>query len=144
MGLVTIRNSQIISLDSNIFIRALDDEGPLGSKARDLLEYLKQIQPKIFISTIVLEEFLVKVFKQQRQSQINYILDFLTLDGLVGILDINKEVAIMAAKIRAKYAVKAPDAIHLASAIVSGADLFITTDKKIPRKVEDLRVLVLP
>lgn len=143
MGLIPIRSSQTISLDSNIFIRALDDNGPLGNQARILLKHIKQIKPRISISTILLEEFFVKVFKQKRESEINYIMDFLTLGGLVSVLDIDKEIAIMAAKIRARYGIKAPDAIHLASAISGGAKFFITTDKRLSREVAGLKVVVL-
>lgn len=142
MGL-TIRRSQIISLDSNIFIRALDDHSPLGDQARALLEHIKQVKPRISISTILLEEFFVKVFKENRQQESDYIMDLLTIGGLVTIFDINKEIAVLAAKIRAEYSVKAPDAFHLASALVSGAKVFITTDRRIPRKINDLKVIVL-
>lgn len=144
MGLIlSIRNLDTISLDSNIFIRALDDKGVLGDQARIFLEQIKQIKPKIFISTILLEEFFVKVFKQKRQSQLPFILDFLTLGQLVNILDINQEIAIEAARLRAKYGIKAPDAIHLASAISAGANIFITTDRRMPRKIKSLKILVL-
>lgn len=143
MGLIPLKSSQIISLDSNIFIRALDDKGPLGDQARNLLEHIKQIRPGISISTILLEEFFVKVFKQKRESKLDYIMDFLTLGGLVSILEIDKQIAIMAAKIRAKYGIKAPDALHLASAIQSGARFFMTTDRRLPRAVEGLKIIVL-
>lgn len=144
MGLaIFIKGSHTISLDSNIFIRALDDKSSLGDSVRILLEHIKQVQPRIFISTILLEEFLVKVFKQKRELELAYIMDFLTLGGLVSILDINKEIAITAAKLRAKYSIKAPDAIHLASAILAGANIFITTDRKIPKKIDHLKVMVL-
>lgn len=144
MGLaISIRSSQAISLDSNIFIRALDDLGSLGDQARALLEHIKQVSPKIYISTILLEEFFVKVFKEKRESELVYIMDFLTLGGLITILDMNKEIAIMAAKVRSDYDIKAPDAIHLASAINAGANVFITTDKRLPRKIGNLTVKVL-
>lgn len=144
MGLaISIRSSQAISLDSNIFIRALDDLGSLGDQARALLEHIKQVSPKIYISTILLEEFFVKVFKEKRESELVYIMDFLTLGGLITILDMNKEIAIMAAKVRSDYGIKAPDAIHLASAINAGANVFITTDKRLPRKIGNLTVKVL-
>ncbi len=133
----------VIALDSNIFIRALDDPGSLGEKSRTFLEKLRQTTPKVFISVMVLEEFFVKVYKQSRAADSNNILDFITMGGLVQLVDINRQIALLAAKIRADYNIKAPDAIHLASAIESGARVFITTDKRLPRKVGKLTIEIL-
>ena len=133
----------IVALDSNIFIRALDDLGALGDQSRVLLENLKQSQQSICISVMVLEEFFVKVYKQKRVEDLDSILDFITLGGLIKLVDVNKDIALLAAKIRAEYKVKAPDAIHLASAIHAGAKRFVTTDRRIPSNIKSLKVIVL-
>ncbi len=133
----------VIALDSNVFIRALDDPGPLGEKSRTFLEKLRQATSKVFISVMVLEEFFVKVYKTGKDKDFNRILDFITMGGLVQLVDVNRQIALLAAKIRADYNIKAPDAIHLASAIESGAKVFITTDKRLPRKVGKLTVEIL-
>lgn len=133
----------VIALDSNIFIRSLDDPGSLGEKSRNLLEDLRQTAPKVFISVMVLEEFFVKVYKQGRAADLNNILDFITMGGLATLVDVNRQIALLAAKIRADYNIKAPDAIHLASVIESGAKVFITTDKRLPRKIGKLTIKVL-
>ncbi len=133
----------VIALDSNIFIRAIDDPGVLGEKSRNLLEDLRENSSKIIISVMVLEEFFVKVYKRGREKDFDEILDFIQMGGLVQMVDVNKQIALLAAKIRADYNVKAPDAIHLASATESGAKVFFTTDKRIPRKVGKLTVKIL-
>lgn len=133
----------VIALDSNIFIRAIDDLGPLGEKARNLLEDLRPAASKVFISVMVLEEFFVKVYKKGREKDIDNILDFITMGGLVQLVDVNRQIALLAARIRAEYSIKAPDAIHIASAIESGAREFITTDRRIPKKIGTLKIVVL-
>lgn len=133
----------VVALDSNIFIRALDDPGLLGEKSRRLLEDLRQKSQKIFISVIVLEEFFVRVYKENREKDFDNILDFLTLGGLIQVVDVSRKIALLTAKIRADYRIKAPDALHLASAIESGAKEFITTDRRLPGKVGKLTVKVL-
>lgn len=133
----------VIALDSNILIRALDDPGPLGEKSRIFIKGLKEKTPTVFISVMVLEEFFVKVYKTGREKDLDSILEFITLGGLAQLIDVNKPIALLSAKIRAKYSVKAPDALHLASAIESEAKVFITTDKKLPRKIGKLTVKVL-
>ena len=48
-----------------------------------------------------------------------------------------------AAQIRAKYSgIKAMDALQLASAIISGCDVFLTNDKQL-RQVEEIPVLLV-
>lgn len=55
---------------------------------------------------------------------------------------ISENIAIEAASIRARYRINTPDALHIASAIVSGCDAFLTNDHKL-RVVQELNVLVL-
>ncbi len=133
----------LIALDSNIFIRALDDPGPLGEKSRTFLKDLRETTPTVFISVMILEEFFVKVYKTGREKDLDSILDFIILGGLAQLVDVNKQIALLAAKIRAQYNIKAPDAIHLASAIESGAKVFITTDRRLPKKIGKLIVKIL-
>lgn len=133
----------VVALDSNIFIRALDDPGFLGEQSRDLLEDFRQSLQKTAISVIVLEEFFVKVYREKREKDLESILEFITLDGLVQLVDVTRQIALLAAKIRSQYNIKAPDALHLASAIDVGAKVFITTDKKLPRKIGKLTIRVL-
>lgn len=139
----SMRKSSTIALDSNIFIRALDDPDSLGAEARSLLENIRETSPNVSISVMVLEEFFVRVYKQKREKDLDNILDFITMGGLVTLVDVNKQIALLAAKIRALYNVKAPDAVHLASAIEVGAKVFITTDKRLPRKIGKLVIKVL-
>lgn len=144
MGINSLRSSQTISLDTNIFIRALDDSTHLGDKARELIIEIKETAPRVFISTILLEEFFVRVYKDKQDKEETNILDFLTIGGLGTFVNMDRQVALLAAKIRADYSsLRSPDAIHLASAISAGANTFITTDKRIPRKIGKLRVEIL-
>lgn len=133
----------VIALDSNIFIRALDDPGPLGRKAIETLEDIKKTTSTVFISVMVLEEFFVKVYKEGKERDSKDILEFINMEGLVQLIDVNKEIALLAAKIRADFNIKAPDALHLASAIEAGAKTFITTDKRMPKKIGKLQIRIL-
>lgn len=92
---------------------------------------------------MVVEEFFVKVYKSGREKELESILDFITLGGLAKLVDVNKQIALLAAKIRADYRIQAPDAIYLASAIEAGAKVFITTDKRLPKKVGKITVKIL-
>lgn len=144
LGMINLKSKQKIALDTNIFICALNKN---DSRHIVCLEILKQINPKdinAFISALVLEEFFIRIYKQNQVQNIPYLLDFITVGRIITILDINSKIALKAGELRAEYAtLKTPDAIHLASAIICGASLFITADKKLPRKIGKLKVKVL-
>ena len=58
------------------------------------------------------------------------------------LVPITAKVAIEAANIRARYGNNTPDALHIASALLSGCDAFLTNDHKL-RVVQEPNVLVL-
>lgn len=133
-----------IGLDTNIFILAYDKKTPKGDRARELLQKNKEANSKIFISVIVIEEFLVRIYKEELEKDILKYEDFITAGGFITVVDVNRQIARTAAKIRAEYpSLRTPDAIHLASAISAGVNTFITTDKRIPGKIGKLTVKVL-
>ncbi|MBI2020680.1 PIN domain-containing protein [Candidatus Daviesbacteria bacterium] len=141
---IDLKSSKIISLDTNIFIRALDDSTNLGDRARELIAEIRETVTKVFISTILLEEFFVRVYKEKLEKEEADILDFLTIGGLGTFVNMDQRIALLAAKIRADYpSVKGPDAIHLASAIEVGAKIFITTDRRLPQKIGKLTIQIL-
>lgn len=142
--MINISNLQKVALDTNIFICALNLKDSRQETSLSILEEIKKKQLTASISVLVLEEFFIRIHKQSRQKEISSLLDFITIDRLLAILDVNREIALLAAKLRAEYpSLRAPDAIHLASAINSGADIFITTDKRLPRKIGKLTIRVL-
>ncbi|MEN8253685.1 MAG: type II toxin-antitoxin system VapC family toxin [Patescibacteria group bacterium] len=54
----------------------------------------------------------------------------------------NYEISEIAAKLRRKYEVAAPDALQIATAISAGAEEFITNDKKL-LKIKEIKVVLL-
>lgn len=145
MGLInTISPSKIITLDTNIFVYAYQKSDAKGDKARKLLAKIKEVEALTFISVITIEEFLVRIYKQKLEKDIELYENFLTAGGLIIVVDINRAIARTAAKLRAAYpSLRTPDALHLASAISSDADIFITTDRRLPRKIDKLSIQIL-
>lgn len=141
-GMINLKFKQKIALDTNIFICALNIKDLRHKICLNILEQIDQKNISAFIFTMVLEEFFTKIYKLNKQG-IDYFLDFFVMKGKVMVVDINKDVALKAAKIRAQFNLKAPDALHLASALESGARIFITTDRKLPRKIGKLTINLL-
>lgn len=53
---------------------------------------------------------------------------------------LDNKTCITGAELRAKYGLRTPDAIHIATAIVEDADIFFTADKEI-KKVEEIKIV---
>jgi predicted nucleic acid-binding protein len=93
-------------------------------------------------SVITLTEVLVHPFRQNNArlgDEYRTLLltsrDFLTLP-------INAAIAEQAANLRARYGLRTPDALQIATALAAGCAAFLTNDTRLQR-VTELRVLVL-
>jgi predicted nucleic acid-binding protein len=53
--------------------------------------------------------------------------------AITEIVALSREVMDRATAIRAQYGFKTPDAIHLAAAVISGCDVFLTNDHRLDR-----------
>ena len=93
-------------------------------------------------STITLTETLVQPYLHgdtQLQQQYR---DLLLRSDNFQVLPITSGAAERAAELRARYALRTPDALQVAVALASGCEAFLTNDSKL-RRITDLRVLVL-
>ena len=60
----------------------------------------------------------------------------------LAVLDVDMEIMEKMSDLRAKYGFRIPDAIHLATALLNGAQAFVTNDAQL-KQVAELDVLVL-
>ncbi len=132
-----------VAIDTNIFIYAIEDQTVLGRKARQVLDQVKLQKIEAFTSVLTIEEIMVKVFKEGGEAKIPLYLEYISGAGLITIREITKTVALQAAKLRAKYNLRTPDALQLATAIVCKVDTFITADKHFPKNIIEIRIEVL-
>jgi predicted nucleic acid-binding protein len=57
-------------------------------------------------------------------------------------MEISNEISEIAARLRAKHAIKSPDALQIATGLYYGADKFLTNDVML-RKVNEIEILIL-
>lgn len=144
MGLNSITSKTTLALDTNVFINAYEKSDKLGESARDIFEKISHFNPKVTISVLVLEEFLIKIYKKGLEKDIEQYENFINGDGRFMLIDVTQDIAKLAAKIRADYpTIKAPDAIHIASALEAKAKIFITTDRRLPKRIGKLEIKIL-
>lgn len=133
---------QIVGIDTGIFVYLLEHH----PKYLDIVEtYFRQIQAghiaAVFASIGIIE--LLTGPKQLGQYDIAHqYRDLLGGFPNLNIIDLNESVIDLSSDLRAQYHLSTPDAIHLASAIYSGADKFITNDKAL-KKVKEIKVVLL-
>jgi predicted nucleic acid-binding protein len=94
------------------------------------------------VSTLAILEVLTGAYRRRDEKLADRYRElFLNTAGVV-VVPLDSVIASEAARIRVRYHITTPDAIHLATALVSGAPAFLTTDRRLSRVREiDVKVV---
>lgn len=114
-------------LDASSLIYAVESptQFPLLS---DLFAEVQLGKVHLVASTILLSEVLVLPIKSgNRTLEREYRMLLAPSDALT-IIPVDEAVAIRAAQLRAEFGFRLPDAIHIATGLIAGCDLFLTGD----------------
>lgn len=91
---------------------------------------------QIVTSTITIEEYLVFPYSSGKMEFVDNFKRFIKYMN-IEVVNIDSNIADKGARIRAQYKkFKAMDALQIASAIVSGCDMFFTNDKQLRQEKE--------
>ena len=93
-------------------------------------------------STLTVTEVLVKPLQLGDLLVVNAYKTLLYETNIVQVHMITTDIAESAADIRVRYNIKTPDALHIATAINTQCDVFVTNDSQLLR-IKELRVVVL-
>lgn len=94
------------------------------------------------VSVVALSEVLAGAYQWDRRDLEQQYKNILTGSRNLELVNVTPDVADDAARLRAQYRLRLPDALHLASALISGAEFLITNDAHF-RNVTELRILLL-
>lgn len=131
-----------MGLDSSIFIYQIDDNPTYSSLTQSIFVWLQSPQHTGVTSSITWTEILVPAYRASDWRRIDrYIGLFATYPHLDWVAP-DLTIADLAARIRAQHRLKTPDAIQAATAMASGATLFVTNDRAF-RKVPGFESLLL-
>ena len=134
--------TQLVAFDTAPFIYFLQDYPKLAQSARMWFQPLISGEGNGVCSTLVLTELLTGFRKKRDRAGERTAQAFLAGTSNLRVIDVTQVIADRAATLRAKYGLRTPDAIHLATAIESGAKKFVTADRRLS-KVKGVRVTVL-
>ena len=139
-----IFESHRIALDANIFILAIEANQDFPIAAA-FFERLKSKSRTVVTSVLTLLEATVPLFRLKASvAQITEYVDFVNGYGKIQIIPVDGEVAVKAAQYRAEYRLEAPDAIHLATALSTGANIFVTADRDFKMKsVDGVKIITI-
>lgn len=144
MGKKAFKNSllkhKVFALDTNCFIYHFEKHPVFSPLTEELFLLLKK--KEAITSSITLSELISKkeIFAD-RKKLTNYKIAFLSTPSL-RVVEVDLKVAEYAAGFRIIYNLRLPDAIQIATALLGGADVFITNDERM-KKVEEIKVLLL-
>ena len=129
MGDVTDLIGKVVYLDSNVFIYAV--EGFAGHRRflEDLFREIEAGRIEAVTSELTIAEVLVKPFETGREDIADVYRELLETRGHLTLVPIDGAILIQAARHRAALGIKLPDAIHVATALVTGCDALVSNDR---------------
>ena len=142
MELVDKLRGKIICIDTAPFIYFIEKDPKYLNIVRPIFAEIDAGNIEALTSTITLLEVLVLPFKTVNESLAEEYREILLHAEGLTTYEIVHEVSELAAKLRAKYTIRTPDAIQMAVGILYGADTFLTNDSGL-QKVKDIKVVTL-
>jgi len=131
-----------VYFDTNVFVYALEGFERFQPLLRELFGKIQDAQLRAVTSELTLAEVLVKPLVDGRTDVCTaYLAAVQDSEGLE-VVPVTRDVLVEAAGIRARLGVRLPDAIHVATAVLSGCRSFLTNDRSIT-EIPDVRVIYL-
>jgi len=116
-----------VAIDSNCFIYLIEGS-PYADKLTTLFQKMESKTVMGVTSTLTLTEVLTGPFKAKDEHLAEEYRAALLHFPNLKFRELDNSVAIRSAEYKAKYGLKTPDAIQLATAVVEEADAFVTND----------------
>ena len=133
----------LVALDTVVWIYEFEAHPIFGAVTRMLFqEGFGKGVCRAACSLLVLGEVLVQPLAQSRIDIADRYRSILSPGPDLAVWPIGRGVIETAASLRAKYRIKMLDALHVASAVVHGADVFVTNDAGL-RRVSEVPIVIL-
>lgn len=133
---------QRIALDSMIFIYHFEQTGAYFERVRDILLSAQAGASELITSVISVAEALAAPKYANLPEAVREIDLFFKEADFLKVIGFDWEIAHETARLRRENKnLRTPDAIQLATAVVAGADTFITNDRKLRKiKIASLKI----
>jgi predicted nucleic acid-binding protein len=128
--------------DTMPFIYYVEESADYLSLVEPFFEWMNSGRFSGYTSVLTLTEVLAQPIKKANSGIQAAYSDLLFHSKNLTLIDIGDYIAEDAARLRAMYDLKTPDALQIASALATECQAFLTNDKQL-RRVTEIRVLVL-
>lgn len=137
-----LRRHSLVALDTCIFIYQLEANPRYLALADHVFGWLEGSSGKAVTSTITMTELLVQPYREGDERRVDEIYGLLSTYPNLQWIAPDLEIADLAARFRADYRLRTPDALEAATAARAGATGFLTNDPAFER-VDAFETLVL-
>lgn len=138
-----LRSLKVVGLDTAIFIYHFEENSIYLPLTRLLFSGIEMGERKGVTSTITLMEIIVKPLSLGLIDVARKYEALLVSFPNLEIVDLDRDVIRQAARLRAEYRIRPPDALQAGACMLSGVEVFITNDGLLKRIQDKLEVLVL-
>ncbi|MDR3328738.1 MAG: type II toxin-antitoxin system VapC family toxin [Prevotellaceae bacterium] len=142
MGLAQDFANKVVFLDTAPLIYYIEENPRYEKILGELFAAQERYKYQFLSSVVTLLEVMVLPLRQKEKELAKAYQTILTNSPSITLVDVNVEIAKTAARLRADYALKTPDAIQLAAAVCYSADYFLTNDHHL-KTVKEANVITL-
>ncbi len=122
-----------IALDTSIFIYFIEQSPEWLPLVRPIFLAASKGERSLVTSDLTLLEVLVLPFRVGNMALAEQYEALLTQSRGLSMLSIEKSHLRAAAQLQARYRLRAPDALHIATALVEKCTAFVTNDRRLPQ-----------
>jgi len=142
MEVIDSFSGKVVALDTSPLIYFIEEHGRYLRFLKAFFEANARGHFLAVTSTVTLLEVLVQPYRQNRLDLVDKYKAVFSGTSSVELISLRSDVAAKAAEFRAKYDLRTPDAIQVATAASAPADYLLSNDRKLKR-IELPQVLIL-
>ncbi len=131
-----------LAFDTPLWIHWVEQSRRFLPAVTPLVKDLAEGRIVVVTSILAMVEILTGVFARDDELRARRYRDLFDNTEGIAVLDVDRAIGEGAARLRARYRLRTPDAIHLATAVAARASAFVTTDRRLAR-VREVNVRVL-
>lgn len=140
---VTAERQRIVALDTNIFIDHFEENPAYVSFTEGLFEKIESGRLRAVTSVLTLHEILTGARKAGDGRLVTLYRDLLGSFPNLSMITFDADVAEISSDLCARYGIRTPDAIQVATAIRQKAEAFFTNDERLAI-VKEIKVTAPP
>jgi predicted nucleic acid-binding protein len=133
---------QNVAIDTMIFIYTFEEDPAHASFLRPFFSSLEKGEMEAVTSTVTITECLTQPYRVKDFILAAQYMALFRNFPHFSVIPVTDDIAERAAFLRAQYHLKTPDAIQLATGLVSGCRFFLTNDEGLP-PIEGISVFLL-